>query len=210
MLLGGSDTSAVTLEWTMSNLLNHPHVLRKAKAELDAQVGQINLVDEPDLSKLPYLQNIITETLRLCPSAPLLVPHLTSDDCTINGYDVPRDTIVLVNAWAMHRDPKLWDDAESFKPERFENGEAIEGYKLMPFGLGRRACPGAGLAQRVVGLTLASLIQCFEWKRISDKEIDMSEGKGLTMPRVVPLEALCKSRPIMNNVLSESESVDDI
>lgn len=203
MLLGGSDTSAVTLEWTMSNLLNHPSVLQKAKAELDAQVGQQTLVDEPDLSKLPYLQKIITETLRLCPSAPMLVPHLTSDDCTIGGYDVPRDTIVLVNAWAIHRDPKLWDAAERFKPERFDKGVQVEGYKLMPFGLGRRACPGAGLAQRVVGLTLASLSQCFEWKRI-----DMSEGKGLTMPRIVPLEELCKSRPIMNSVLSEP--VDDI
>lgn len=77
----------------------------------------------------------------------------------------------------------------------------------MPFGVGRRACPGAGLAQRVVGLSLGSFIQCFDWKRISDKEIDMSEGKGLSMPKVVPLEAMCKARPIMNNVLSET--VDD-
>ncbi|BFG35871.1 hypothetical protein CerSpe_221450 [Prunus speciosa] len=201
MLLAGTDTSAVTLEWAMSNLLNNPHVLKKARAELDAQLGQENLVDEPDLSKLPYLQSIISETLRLCPAAPLLVPHFSSDDCTIGGFDVPRDTMVLVNAWALHRDPQLWDDPESFMPERFESGDDLS-HKLIPFGLGRRACPGLGLAQRVVGLTLGSLIQCFEWERTSKEEIDMAEGKGLTMPKVVPLEAMCRARSVMTKVLS--------
>lgn len=204
-MLAGIDTSAVTLEWAMSNLLNHPHILKKARAELDDQVGQQHLIDESDLSKLPYLQNIISETLRLYPAAPLLLPHFSSSDCTIEGYDVPRDTMVLVNAWAIHRDPKLWDDAESFKPERFEiTGEGEVNMKLMPFGLGRRSCPGSGLAQRVLGLALGSLIQCFEWERVSDEEVDMSEGEGVTMPKAVPLEALCKARPIINSVLSES------
>ncbi|PON49934.1 Cytochrome P450, E-class, group I [Parasponia andersonii] len=207
-LLAGTDTTAVMLEWAMSNLLNHPHVLKKARAELDSQVGQQQLVDESDLSKLPYLQCIISETLRLYPAGPLLVPHYSSNDCTIGGYDVPRDTMLLVNAWAIHRDPKLWEDAESFKPERFENNGESEGYKLMPFGLGRRACPGIGLAQRVLGLTLGSLIQCSEWERVSEEKIDMAEGKGLTMPKAVPLEAMCKARPVMNVVLSKS--IDDI
>ncbi|PON74908.1 Cytochrome P450, E-class, group I [Parasponia andersonii] len=204
LLLAGTDTSAMTLEWAMSNLLNHPHVLKKAKAELDSQIGRNKLVDESNLSKLHYLQSIISETLRLCPVAPLLVPHYSSNDCTIGGYDVPRDTIVLVNAWAIHRDSNLWEDAESFKPERFENiDESDQRYKLMPFGIGRRACPGIDLAQRVVGLTLGLLIQCFEWERVSEEEVDMSEGKGLTMPKAVPLEAICKARPIMNLILSE-------
>ncbi|EXB59545.1 Cytochrome P450 81D1 [Morus notabilis] len=202
LLLAGTDTSSVTLEWALSNLLNHPHVLKKAKQELDAQVGEQHLLEEQDLSKLHYLQSIISETLRLYPAAPLLLPHYSSDDCTIGGYDVPRDTIVLVNAWAIHRDPNLWDVAESFKPERFEMGEG-EAHILMPFGIGRRACPGAGFAQRVVGLTLGSLIQCFEWDS-TGKKVDMTEGKGLTMPKAVPLEAMCKARPIMNAVLSEA------
>ncbi|TQE12149.1 hypothetical protein C1H46_002219 [Malus baccata] len=200
MLLAGTDTSAVTLEWAMSNLLNHPRVLKKARAEMDAQLGQEHLVEEPDISKLPYLQSIVSETFRLCPAAPLLVPHLSSEDCTIGGFDVPRGTIVLINAWAIHRDPKLWDDPESFKPERFESGEDMS-HKLMPFGSGRRACPGAGLAQRVVGLTLGSLIQCFEWERVGEEEVDMTEGKGLTMPKAVPLEAMCKARSIVNKVI---------
>ncbi|XP_008369127.3 cytochrome P450 81E8-like [Malus domestica] len=201
ILLAGTDTSAVTLEWAMSNLLNHPRVLQKAKSELDAKVGKENLVDEPDISKLPYLQSIISETLRLCPAAPLLLPHFTSDDCIIGGFDVPRDTMVLVNAWAVHRDPELWDEPESFKPERFESGEDFS-HKLIPFGMGRRACPGAGLAQRVVGLTLGSLIQCFDWNRVGEEMVDMTEGKGLTAPKAIPLEAMCKARIIVSKVLS--------
>ncbi|XWS75582.1 hypothetical protein CRYUN_Cryun01aG0103000 [Craigia yunnanensis] len=203
MILAGTDTSAVTIEWAMSNLLNHPEVLQRARAEIDSQIGQENLIDEADVSKLHYLQSIIFETLRLYPAAPLLIPHMPSSDCTIGGYNVPRGAMVLVNAWAIHRDPKLWDDPTSFKPERFENGEKIREYshKLMPFGIGRRACPGASLAQRLVGLSLGSLIQCFEWERIDGKEIDMSsEGKGTTMPKAQPLVAMCKARPIVNKV----------
>ncbi|KAA8531624.1 hypothetical protein F0562_006333 [Nyssa sinensis] len=199
MILAGTDTAAVTIEWAMSLLLNHPDVLKNARVELDTHVGQDRFIDESDLSKLHYLRCIILETFRLCPAAPLLVPHMSSDDCTIGGYNVPRDTIVLVNAWSIHRDPKYWDDPTSFKPERFEGGD-VEAHKLMPFGMGRRACPGAGLAQRVVGLTLGSLIQCFEWERVSEMEVDLTEGKGLTMPKAEPLEAMCKSRDIMHKV----------
>ena len=111
--------------------------------------------------------------------------------------------MLLVNAWAIHRDPKLWDDVTSFKLERFENGVS-DAQKLIPFGLGRRACPGAGLAQRTLSLTLGSLIQCFEWERVTKKEVDMTEGFGVTMPRVMPLEVMCKARPIMHKVFFES------
>ncbi|KAK2635306.1 hypothetical protein Ddye_030098 [Dipteronia dyeriana] len=208
MLLAGSDTSAVTIEWAMSNLLNHPEVLKKVRDELDAQVGQEHLIDEPDVPKLQYLQSIISETLRLYPAGPLLVPHMSSSYCTVGGYDVPADTILLVNAWSIHRDPKLWEDPTSFKPERFESreeGDQGQEHKLMPFGVGRRACPGMGLAQRVVGLTLGSLIQCFEWERVDEKEIvDMTEGKGITMPKAVPLVAMCKARPVVDIVFHQN------
>ena len=196
LILAGTDTSAATLEWAMTLLLNHPEVLKKAKAELDIQVGKERLMEESDLPKLPYLQNIIFETLRLFPVAPLLVPHMSSDYCQIGGFDIPGGTLLLINAWALHRDPQVWEDPTSFLPERFDNGER-ENYKLVPFGLGRRACPGAGLAQRVVGLALGSLIQCYEWKTIGDTTIDTTEGKGLTMPKLEPLEAMCKAREIM-------------
>ncbi|KAK4262353.1 hypothetical protein QN277_027923 [Acacia crassicarpa] len=192
LLMAGTETSATTLEWAMSCLLNNPESLKKAQQEIDTHTGQERLIDEQDISKLPYLQNVIFETLRLHPAAPLLTPREVSDDCTIGGYSVPRDNIVLTNAWAIHRDPQLWSDPTNFKPERFERkGEAD---KLIMFGMGRRACPGAGLAQRTVGVTLGWLLQCFEWKRISDEEIDMTEGSGLTVTKVVPLEAMCKAR----------------
>ncbi|CAL5419683.1 unnamed protein product [Camellia sinensis] len=207
MILAGTDTSSVTIEWAMSLLVNHPEVLKKVRAEINTHVGQDRLIDEHDLPKLHYLQAIISETFRLFPTVPLLVPHVSSDDCIIGGFNIPRGTMLLVNAWAIHRDPKVWDDPTSFKPERFE-GREVEGPKLMPFGMGRRACPGAGLAQRVVGLALGSLIQCFEWERVTKKAIDLMEGKGVTMPKAVPLEAMCKARDIiMNNILSEATNV---
>lgn len=202
MQVGGADTTAVTIEWAMSLLLNHPEVLKKARDELDTHIGHDCLIDETDLPKLQYLQSIISESLRLFPSTPLLVPHFSTEDCKLGGFDVPGGTMLLVNAWALHRDPKLWNDPTSFKPERFETGES-ETYKLLPFGVGRRACPGIGLANRVMGLTLGSLIQCFDWKRVDEKEIDMAEGQGLTMPKVEPLEAMCKTRQVMNNVSSK-------
>ncbi|CAI0429030.1 unnamed protein product [Linum tenue] len=201
MLLAGTDTSAVTLEWALANLLNHPNILAKAREELDKKIGQECLIDEPDISNLSYLQNIISETLRLYPAAPLLLPHASSEDCVVGGYHLPCDTILLVNAWAIHRDPGLWDDPTSFKPERYKN-EGKESYKMVPFGLGRRSCPGVGLAQRIVGLTLGTLIQCFEWERVGEEEVDMTEGKGATMPREKPLEAICTSRPIVKNFFS--------
>ncbi|KDP45416.1 hypothetical protein JCGZ_09665 [Jatropha curcas] len=202
LIIGGTETSSVTMEWAMSLLLNNPEVLKKARAELDEIIGQDRLVDESDFSKLPYLQSIINETLRLYPVAPFLVPHESSDDCTIGGYYVPRGTMLLVNAWAIHRDPTVWSDPTKFKPERFE-GLGNEAYKLIPFGVGRRACPGAGLANRVMGLALAELIHCFEWGRPSEELIDMTEGTGGTMPKSQPLEAMCRARESMINILQD-------
>lgn len=176
LLLAGTDTSSVTLEWAMSNLLNHPHVLKKARVEFDAQVGQECLVNEQDISKLRCIQSIISETLRLYPPVPLLVPHFSSGDCTIGGFEVSLGTTVLVNAWAMQRDHKLWDNPESFNPERLENGEDLS-HKFIPFGFGRRACPGTGMAQRVVSLTLGPLIQCFDWERVNEIVVDMVDTR---------------------------------
>ncbi|KAJ1378083.1 Cytochrome P450 [Sesbania bispinosa] len=166
MLFAGTDSSAVTLEWAISNLLNHPEV--------------------------------ILETLRLYPPAPLHIPHVSSDDITIEGFNVPRDTIVMINCWAMQRDPTVWDEATCFKPERFE--KEGEEKKLVAFGLGRRACPGEGLAMQSVSLTLGLLIQCFDWKRVSEEEIDMNEQNWFTLSRLIPLKAMCKARPIINKV----------
>nr|TKS15604.1 cytochrome P450 81D11-like [Populus alba] len=145
------------MEWALANLLNHPDVLRKAKAEVDAQVGD-RLIEESDFAKLHYLQSIIFENLCLCPVTPLIPPHMPSSDCTIGGYHVPAGTILFVNAWSLHRDPT------SFKPERFESAGRVDACNFIPFGMGRRACPGDGLAKRAMILTLGSLIQCFDWE----------------------------------------------
>ncbi|KAI9089059.1 hypothetical protein K1719_029338 [Acacia pycnantha] len=200
LIIAGTDTSAITLEWAMSYLLNHPEVLEKARIELEVEVGGERLVEEADVAKLSYLKSIIGETLRLSPAAPMLIPHVASEDCSVGGYDVPRGTMLLVNAWAIHRDPDVWADPLSFKPERFENEEG-EARKLLAFGMGRRACPGAGLAQRTVSLTLATLIQCFDWKRVNDLKIDMTEKGGTLMPKAIPLNAQCKARPILTKIL---------
>ncbi|KAG2245464.1 hypothetical protein Bca52824_092698 [Brassica carinata] len=167
--------------------------------EIDDKIGFDRLVDEPDIVKLPYLQNIVSETLRLYPAVPLLLPHLSSNDCKVAGYDVPRGTMVLTNVWAMQRDPTLWEAAEMFKPERFD--KAGEADKLLPFGMGRRACPGAGLAQRLVSLVLGTLVQCFEWERVGDELVDMTEDKGATLPKLVPLRTMCKARPIVAKLI---------
>ncbi|CAI0421937.1 unnamed protein product [Linum tenue] len=200
MISAGTDTSAVTMEWAMTLLLNHPKILNKARIELDDVVGKNRLIEEADCSKLPYLQSIINETLRLYPAAPLLVPHYSSEDCTIGGYHIPKGTMLLANAWAIQRDPSVWVDPTTFWPERHE-GMEVDAYKLLPFGIGRRSCPGIGLANRVVSSVLGVLIQCFEWRRTSEELLDMTEGKGLTMPKVEPLVALYKTRECMKDVL---------
>lgn len=203
MFLAGTDTTAVTLEWAIATLLNHPNILKKAKDEVNTQIGYDRLVEESDIPNLPYIQNIIYETLRLYSPAPLLLPRFSSNECNIEGFTIPCDTIVLINAWAIQRDPETWSDASCFKPERFEKeGEAN---KLIAFGFGRRGCPGIGLAHRTMALSLGLLIQCFEWKRLNDEEVDMTENKiGVVTQKLNPLEAMCKARPIINKIIQES------
>ncbi|KAJ0982068.1 hypothetical protein J5N97_010323 [Dioscorea zingiberensis] len=197
MLVAGTDTSAITMEWAMSLLLNNPQALKKLRVELDANISQGSLMQEVDLPKLPYLHSVINETLRMYPAGPLLVPHESSQDCTVGGFHVPSGTILLVNAWKIQRDPELWDEPDKFKPERFLKEDVNEVFKMMPFGLGRRRCPGEGLAMRVVALVVGTLVQCFEWEKVGDEDVDMSEGTGLTLPKAKPLVAMYKPREDM-------------
>nr|QWK52427.1 cytochrome P450 81F3-2 [Isatis tinctoria] len=185
MIIAGTDTSAVTLEWAMACLLNHPESLEKAKMEIDEKIGQDRLIEESDLTSLSYLQNIVSETFRLYPEAPLFVPRSPTEDIKVGGYDVPRGTMVMVNAWAIHRDPNLWNEPEKFEPERFSGG-GEDVHMLMPFGNGRRSCPGAGLGQRT--------------------KIDMTETPGMAMRKKEPLRVLCHPRPIMNIVQAQFEA----
>ncbi|KAL1534196.1 cytochrome P450 81C13-like [Salvia divinorum] len=194
MLAAGTDTSALTMEWAMSNLLTQPHVLQKLQQEIDNNVGHDHLINDADLPKLPYLRCVVNETLRLHPVAPLLLPHLSSEQCRVGGYDIPRGTILLVNAWAVHRGPSQWDDPEKFYPERFEGLEAErEGSRFLPFGTGRRACPGAAMAMRTVSLALGAFVQCFEWGK-GDVEVDFGVDLAVTLRKAKPLEAVCVVR----------------
>ncbi|KAL6534232.1 hypothetical protein OROHE_013157 [Orobanche hederae] len=202
LLQGGSSTSTIALEWAFSMLLDNPITLKKAQAEIDAHVGYNRLITEADLAALPYLRHIILETLRLHPPVSILMPHRSSAECTVGGYRVPAETILLVNIWEIHHNPKIWADPETFRPERFErfDGKKDLGFNLFAFGSGRRACPGENLGILILGLGLGSLIQCFDWEKVG--EIDMSEGAGTTTPKVQPLMAKSSPRPFILNFLS--------
>ncbi|KAK9150293.1 hypothetical protein Syun_008602 [Stephania yunnanensis] len=160
------DTSAITLEWAMSLLLNNPETLKKALIELDQNIKPHRLLEESDLSNLPYIQCIVQETLRLFPPPPLLLPHESACDFKADECDVPSGTIIVADAWAIQRDPKVWAEPDKFMPERFMEsllqGDGKEKFKFMPFGIGRRVCPGWGLAMRMIPLALGSLLKCFE------------------------------------------------
>ncbi|KAL6846639.1 hypothetical protein ACP4OV_024087 [Aristida adscensionis] len=202
-LEAGSSTSADLIEWAMSLMLNNPSVMMKARDEIDACIGQpIRLLEAADLPKLQYLRCAIMETLRLHPPTPLLIPHESSIDCTINGFHIPKGTMLLVNTAAIHRDPEIWDKPGNFLPERFE-GKKSEGKFYAPFGMGRRRCPGENLGMQILGLALGTMIQCFDWERVGEDLVDMTDGPGLTAPKLVPLEAIYQPRASMINLLSE-------
>ncbi|XP_022151659.1 cytochrome P450 93A2-like [Momordica charantia] len=189
----GTDTSAITTEWALAELINHPNIMEKAKQELHSVVGKNRLVEESDIANLPYLQAILKETLRLH-SSPLIVRE-SSESCTINGYEIPPKTQLYVNVWAIGRDPNHWENPLEFKPERFVDKERSvscdlrgQNFQLLPFGSGRRSCPGTTLALLMVQTTLGCMIQCFDWKANGgDGKVDMEEGPGLTLPRAQPL-----------------------
>lgn len=193
----GTDTTSTTLEWAMAELLRKPEKLKKAQAELRKFIGKGNPVDEQDIIRLPYLQAIIKETFRLHPPAPLLVPRKADLDIKLFGFTVPKGTHVLVNVWAIGRDPDLWENPNSFEPERFMGSHIdVKGsdFELIPFGAGRRICPGLPLAIRMIHLMLGSLIHEFDWKLergIPPENMDMEEKFGITMEksqrlRIVP------------------------
>ncbi|TKW22402.1 hypothetical protein SEVIR_4G226200v4 [Setaria viridis] len=196
----GTDTTTITVEWALSELINNPSVLRRAQAELDAVVGTSRLADESDVPNLPYLQAIAKETLRLHPTGPLVVRR-SMEPCRVSGYDVPAGATVFVNVWAIGRDPESWGpDPLAFRPERFLEGENAgldvrgQHFHLIPFGSGRRICPGASLAMLVVQAALAAMVQCFEWEPVGGAPVDMEEGPGLTLPRKHPLVCTVKAR----------------
>lgn len=199
IIIAGSETTALNLIWTLALLLNNRKALNRAQEELDQIVGRERWVKDSDIKNLVYLQAIVKETLRLYPPGPLLVPHEAREDCTVCGYWVPKGTRLFVNVWKLHRDPTLWSDPDSFYPERFLTSHVgVDGsgqhFEFIPFGSGRRSCPGMTFALQVTHFTLARLLQGFELSTPWDAPVDMSEGLGITLPRVSPVEVVLSPR----------------
>lgn len=193
LLTAGLDTTIVTLTWALSLLLNSPNALHTAQEEIDEHVGRDRLAEESDIKNLVYLQAFIKETMLLYPPAPLSAPHQSREDCVVAGYNVPKGTRLFVNLWKIHHDPNVWSDPNEFRPGRFLTSQKdvdIKGnhFELMPFGSGRRMCPGVSFALQSLHITLASLLQQFVVKNPSDEPIDMSESFGLTNMKATPLE----------------------
>ncbi|XP_006350345.1 cytochrome P450 71A1-like [Solanum tuberosum] len=186
LLAGGTDTSATTVEWAFQELVRNPNVIEKANEELDRTIGKGRWVEEEDLSQLPYIEAIIKETFRLHPLTPLIPPHYSIEECNVVGYDIPKGTMAFVNIWSLGRNPNYWDRPQEFIPERFlENDINIKGknFTMLPFGSGRRRCPGYSLGIKLVGTTLANLLHGFHWRLTGDinpEEISMKEIYGLT------------------------------
>ncbi|XP_043717882.1 cytochrome P450 82C3-like [Telopea speciosissima] len=198
MILGGNDSIEAIRIWSLSLLLNNRHVLKKAQEELDMHIGKDRKVDESDIIKLEYLQAIVKETLRLYLAAPLTA-HEAMEECTIAGYRVSAGTRIVTNLWKIHQDPRIWFDPYEFRPKRFLTSHIGidfrgQNFELIPFGSGRRMCPGVSFATQVVHLILARLLQGFELGTPSDEPVDMTESSGLTNLKATPLEVLLMPR----------------
>ncbi|RZC49945.1 hypothetical protein C5167_018371 [Papaver somniferum] len=207
IMSAGTDTTKSVLIWTISLLLNHPHVLSKAKQEVDAHFGMkrrstddIVVVDVDDVHNLVYIHAIFKESMRLYPVSPVM-ERMTSDDCVVGGFCVPAGTRVWVNVWKMQRDPTVWEDPTVFQPERFlsDNKRNIDiakghNYELIPFGTGRRKCPGSSFALELMHLVLTRLILEFEMKAPGGK-VDMTETSSVILSaKVAPVDVLISPR----------------
>jgi len=197
----GSDTIAITVEWAMAELLRNPSAMARASVELDGALGNKETVEEADAASLPYLQAVVKEAMRLHPVAPILLPHLAVEDgVELGGYAVPKGSTVIFNASAIMRDPGVWERPDEFLPERFLDksaGVELRGKDLefIPFGAGRRLCPGLPMAERVVPHIVASLLHGFDWRLpvgVSPKQLDLNFSERFTTVNVlaVPLRAV--------------------
>ncbi|KAK9117355.1 hypothetical protein Sjap_016302 [Stephania japonica] len=197
LFLAGNETTTTTLEWTMAELVKHPDIMKKAQEEVRRVVGHNKTkMEEEDIQQMVYLKCIIKETLRLHPALPNMLPHQSSKDSNVGGYHIPANTRVIINAWAIQRDPQVWSSAEEFIPERFMNNNTdFKGldYDFIPFGSGRRMCPGSTFALSIVELAIANLLYLFNWELPNGgikEELDMTEAFGTSVAKKIPLELL--------------------
>ncbi|KAJ3669211.1 hypothetical protein LUZ60_011161 [Juncus effusus] len=200
MITAGMDTTVISVEWAMSELVRNPRVQAKAQEELDRVVGRNRVMNETDFQNLPYLNAIVKESLRLHPPTPLMLPHKATQNVKLGGFDVPKGSNIMVNVWALARDPKVWKNPLEYRPERFIEEEIdIKGadFRVLPFGAGRRVCPGAQLGINLVMSMLGHLLHHFEWtlpEGVKEEEVDMSESPGMVTFMYTPLKAVAKPR----------------
>ncbi|XP_015693979.2 desmethyl-deoxy-podophyllotoxin synthase-like [Oryza brachyantha] len=193
MLVGGSETTATTLDWIMAELVRNPKVMKKVQDEIRRELAGHGKVTEDALGRLNYMHLVIKEALRLHPPGTLLLPRECRRTCQVLGFDVPKESTVFLNVWAISRDPKYWDKAEEFIPERFERSDIdFKGtyFEYTPFGAGRRMCPGMAFGLANVELTLASLLYHFNWELQSGmqtSDLDMTEEIRFTTRRLYDL-----------------------
>ncbi|TVU25322.1 hypothetical protein EJB05_27814, partial [Eragrostis curvula] len=200
LLIAGGDSASVTVEWALSELLRKPEIIAKATEDLDRVVGRNRLVTDADIPSLPYIEAIVKETLRMHPFAPLLTPRLSREHTSVAGYDIPAGTRVLVNVWAIGRDPAVWDAPGEFRPERFVGSRLdVKGqdFELLPFGSGRQGCPGLNLGLKMVQVTLANMLHGFTWRLpdgMAADDLSMEEKPRISVPRMVPLLAVAEPK----------------
>ncbi|KAH7677337.1 flavonoid 3'5'-hydroxylase protein, partial [Dioscorea alata] len=201
MFTAGSDTSSVIVEWAISEMLKNQIILKRLQSELDTIIGRERMLEESDIPNLPYLQAVCKEALRLHPSTPLSLPHFSTQPCEVNGYHIPANTRLLVNVWAIGRDPDTWERPLEFYPERFlPGGKATNiephgtDFELIPFGAGRRICAGKQAGIIFVQYFLGVLMHAFDWQLPAGEKIDMKESYGLVVPKAVPLKAMVLPR----------------
>nr|AEH20527.1 coumarate 3-hydroxylase [Isatis tinctoria] len=200
MITAGMDTTAITAEWAMAEMIMNPRVQQKVQEEFDRVVGLDRILTEPDFARLPYLQCVVKESFRLHPPTPPMLPHRSNADVKIGGYDIPKGSNVHVNVWAVARDPAVWKNPLEFRPERFlEEDVDMKGhdFRLLPFGAGRRVCPGAQLGINLVTSMMSHLLHHFVWtppQGTKPEEIDMSENPGLVTYMRIPVQAVATPR----------------
>lgn len=193
LILGGTETTSAIMEWAMAELVRHPEVMHKAQLEVREAFKGKTTIHENDITNLPYLTMVIKEVLRVRPPAPFLVPRYCSETVELGGYTIPAGSRLLINAWAIMRDPKYWKDADTFKPERVNDDEQdfnVSRFQYLPFGGGRRICPGATFGVVSIEIVLAKLLYHFDWALPGGKrmeELDMEESIGLALTRKCPL-----------------------
>ncbi|TXG63691.1 hypothetical protein EZV62_010685 [Acer yangbiense] len=203
LIAGGMDTSTITVEWAMSELMKQPHLIEKATEELDRMIRRERWVEEKDIQQLPYIDAIMKETMRKHPVTVLLPPHLAQEDCNVAGYHICKGTRVFINSWSIGRDASFWDEPKEFRPKRFLPGKVDldvsgQNFELFPFGSGRRMCPGYSLGLKMIRSSLANMLHGFHWKLPEDhmkvEDISMEEVYGLTTPRKYPLVTVMEPR----------------